>query len=383
MADRPIPRPTVLVVAHGIDRAGQGMERLHARLIEGLADRFRFVVVTGSIDQQTRSMADAVIHVPLPKRPIPLRFILFAVTASVVVWRVRRRSDLVHTCGAIVVNPVDFVSVHLCQAGVVEAMGGRYAPVDAPLLRRVNTATLKRMALALERRSFARGATAMVVADRGVAEIERFYPSTPVVVTPNAVPAASGSVRARTTVRHELGLTGTRVLLLVGGDWALRGVSLVVAALGALPDDVHLIVAGEGDRRLIEAAAAHVGVADRVHLLGQRHDLDDLYSAADLLVQASAYETFSLVLVEAARASLPIVTTDVGVASTLLGDASAPGLTMVERSTTSIASGVLAVLADPRRAQEMAGRARLRSEAFTDERLVVAVATAYDEALRR
>jgi glycosyltransferase involved in cell wall biosynthesis len=243
----------------------------------------------------------------------------------------------------------------------------------------LNTALLKAMALRAERRSFRRGAAAAVVAERGVAEIERFYPGTQVVLTENAVPDVAPTT-TRLATRAALGFDEETLVLLVGGDWALRGVPLVVEALGTLPKGVHLLLVGDGDRTLVEAAAARAGVLGRVHLLGQRRDLADLYAAADLLVQASAYETFSLVLVEAARAHLPIVSTDVGVASTLYrggpGDRG-DGLVLVDREPAAIASGIARVLGDPAAAAARAERAAARSRRFDDAHLIHAVDEAY------
>ena len=372
-------RPTVTVVAHAIDRSGQGMERLHARLIEELSEEFRFVVITGSIDAATAAWADEIVKVRIPRRPIPLRFAVFALTASFALWR-RRGASLVHTCGAIVLPQVDFISVHLCQAGVIAANGGRLAPRGASRVRSVNTAVLKIMARAMERRAFTHGASAMVVAERGPAEISRFYPNTPVILTENAVPDLPAPTVVRAAMRQALGVEDRRVILMVGGDWALRGVGLVLEALTMLDDDVVLVVVGRGDAASLRRAAGERGLANRVVLLGQRSDLADLYGAADVFVVASAYETFSLVLVEAARSHLPIVTTNVGVASTLHDGADGPGLLLAERTPEALAAGIADVFADPVDSVARAERAFKRSQRFTVDRLVSAVRAAYHAA---
>jgi len=369
-------RPTIVVVAHAIDRTGQGMERLHAALIEELAEEFRFVVITGSIDATTADAAAEVVQISIPRRPIPLRFAIFAVTASIALWR-RRGVGLIHSCGAIVFPRVDFVSVHLCQAGVIAANGGRFSPAGASRVRSVNTALLKVMARAMERRTFARGATALVVAERGRAEIAEFYPGTPVIVTENAVPNLPAPTTPRAEMRSALGVEGRRVVLMVGGDWALRGVGIVIDALSLLDDEVVLVVVGSGDAAALRRSAASQGLSDRLVLLGQRPDLADLYAAADVFVLASAYETFSLVLVEAARSHLPIVSTNVGVASTLNDGVDGPGLLFADRTATSIAGAITEALRDPTASAARAERAWIRSQRFTMERLVGAVRSAY------
>jgi glycosyltransferase involved in cell wall biosynthesis len=355
------------------------MERLHARLIEELSEEFRFVVITGSIDGATAAWVDEIVKVRIPRRPIPLRFAVFALTASFALWR-RRGASLVHTCGAIVLPQVDFISVHLCQAGVIAANGGRLAPRGASRVRSVNTAVLKFMARAMERRAFTHGASAMVVAERGRAEIARFYPNTPVILTENAVTDLPAPTVARAAMRQALGVEDRRVILMVGGDWALRGVGLVLEALTMLDDDVVLVVVGRGDAASLRRAAGERGLANRVVLLGQRSDLADLYGAADVFVVASAYETFSLVLVEAARSHLPIVTTNVGVASTLHDGTDGPGLLLAERTPAALAAGIAAVFANPVDSVARAERAFERSQRFTVDRLVSAVRSAYHAA---
>ena len=220
----------------------------------------------------------------------------------------------------------------------------------------------------------------MVVAERGRAEISRFYPNTPVILTENAVPDLPAPTVARAAMRQALGVEDRRVILMVGGDWALRGVGLVLEALTMLDDDVVLVVVGRGDAASLRRAAGERGLANRVVLLGQRSDLADLYGAADVFVVASAYETFSLVLVEAARSHLPIVTTNVGVASTLHDGADGPGLLLAERTPEALAAGIADVLADPVASVARAERAFESSQRFTVDRLVSAVRAAYHAA---
>jgi glycosyltransferase involved in cell wall biosynthesis len=247
----------------------------------------------------------------------------------------------------------------------------------------VNTTILKAMALAMERRSFAQGATAMVVAERGQAEIAQFYPGTSVVLTENAVGELPLPTVGRDEMRRNLGVQDRRVVLMVGGDWALRGVALVLEALAQLEDDVVLVVVGRGDATGLRRAAVERGLEGRLVLLGQRSDLADLYGAADVFVLASKYETFSLVLVEAARSHLPIVSTNVGVASTLNDGPEGAGLLLVDRTPPSIANGIAAVFGDPEASALRAERAVLRSQRFTVDRLVGAVAAAYHAAVEK
>ncbi len=372
----PEVRPTVVVVAHGIDRLGQGMERLHAELILRLSDRYQFIVVAGSIDPVTAERA-TFIKVTIPSRPIPLRFAWFYLAGSRAVRALGAETGIVHSCGAIVAQRCDVVSVHLCQAAVIAANGGRLAPRGATGLRRMNTALLKCMALWSERRALRPPTVCAAVSARCAAEVSAAY-DVDVVVTQNAVDPAHFDARGidRGAVRGELGLDpAAPVVLMVGGDWSLRGVTIVVDAIAGL-EGVVLVVAGRGDATSIERHATERGCADRVVLLGPRHDLAALYAMADVFVVASAYETFSLVLVEAALVGTPIVTTDVGIAPELIG---ADGGWMVERTSVAVRDGIASVLGNPTEARHRSEVASQRAQQYSYDRLVEEVDRLYHQ----
>jgi glycosyltransferase involved in cell wall biosynthesis len=83
--------------------------------------------------------------------------------------------------------------------------------------------------------------------------------------------------------------------------------------------DAGLIIAGEGSEsaRLRHETAA-LGLSDWVRFLGMRSDVSQLMRASHVMLQTSAYEGYSRTLVEAARARLAIVTTDVGIVGDVL-----------------------------------------------------------------
>ena len=87
------------------------------------------------------------------------------------------------------------------------------------------------------------------------------------------------------------------------------------------------------------------GGRDRVRLLGPRHDMHRLYSAADLVVSSSSYgEGLPLVLGEGMALGLPAVATDVGDAASVVDGA---GHVVPPRDPAALAEGVRSVLAAP------------------------------------
>lgn len=94
----------------------------------------------------------------------------------------------------------------------------------------------------------------------------------------------------------------------------------LLRALTLMPPSSTLVLAGDGEERdAIEAAAAGLGVRDRVVLLGAVANPYPLMRAADVVVLPSLEEGFGLVAVEAATLGTPFVGSDVGGLGELCG----------------------------------------------------------------
>jgi glycosyltransferase involved in cell wall biosynthesis len=74
---------------------------------------------------------------------------------------------------------------------------------------------------------------------------------------------------------------------------------------------LELIGDGPGRAGIIELARTS-GIGDRVHLLGARDDIPDILGRADVYALVSNWEGFPRSILEAMRASLPVLATDVG-----------------------------------------------------------------------
>lgn len=83
---------------------------------------------------------------------------------------------------------------------------------------------------------------------------------------------------------------------------------LIEAFIRFAPANAVLVIVGDGpERRHLE----HLASGDaRIRLLGFRDDVDAVLQGMDLYVSASREEAFSLAMLEAMRAGLPIVSTD-------------------------------------------------------------------------
>lgn len=144
----------------------------------------------------------------------------------------------------------------------------------------------------------------------------------------------------RARARDKFGITRFTIAA-VGNLIPSKGQQLVIAALQNLPDS-ELLIAGRGPQENeLKALAKRLGVADRTKFLGvlPQAELRWLYSAADVLVLASAREGWPNVLLEAMACGTPVVASSVGGVPEIVAAPEA-GVLMAECTTDGIVRAV-------------------------------------------
>jgi UDP-glucose:(heptosyl)LPS alpha-1,3-glucosyltransferase len=377
-------RPRVVVVAHRVDDSG-GMERVHAELVRRLIDHYHFTIVASNIADDLRGRVDWR-RVPLPARPIPLRFVVFYGLAALQLRKVR--ADLIHVCGALVPNRADVASVHFCHAGFVAA-SGRLAPKGSTLPRRLNASLLRSLAIGAERWSYRPGRVKLLapVSGQVAEELRAAYPGVAIEETPNGVDLDRFRLdySARRAVREELGTDqNATAALFVGGDWDRKGLALVIRALAVARSSggqLELWVLGAGDERRFGSFAVEADVGDSVRFLGHSPEPERYFKAADIFVCGSSYEPFSLALLEAAATGLPLVSTRVGVASALIEREGDPAGFLVEHEAGQMGAALAALAADAELRSRYGRAARQKAEPFGWESLADVVDKIYGRVL--
>lgn len=151
----------------------------------------------------------------------------------------------------------------------------------------------------------------------------------------------------RDAARQRLGLDGQGVYLLsVGHLIERKGHHIAIEALPALPG-VTLVVAGGGPERVaLEALAARLGVAERVHWAGvvPQTELRGWYSAADALALCSSREGWANVLLESMACGTPVIATNIWGTPEVVSNPSA-GVLMPERSAAGLCQAWRALMA--------------------------------------
>ncbi|WP_348720087.1 glycosyltransferase family 4 protein [uncultured Alcanivorax sp.] len=114
----------------------------------------------------------------------------------------------------------------------------------------------------------------------------------------------------RARLRADLELADDEpALLFLGSGFKIKGLDRALAAFASQPAPLRLLIVGNDD------AAPYLKVLSdeqraRVSVLGPRDDVPALLQAADLLLHPAYRESAGMVLLEAAVAGLPVLTTD-------------------------------------------------------------------------
>jgi glycosyltransferase involved in cell wall biosynthesis len=156
------------------------------------------------------------------------------------------------------------------------------------------------------------------VAGRELTDVEG-VPASRVRILFNGLDLATlRSPLGRDEARRQLDVAGGSLVFLIAANLkAYKAHTVLIEALrrtaSQLPDWV-LLVAGrdDGEGAAIAGEAAAAGFADRLRLLGPRHDVPVLLQAADVGVLASREEGFPNAIIEYMAAGLPVVTTAAG-----------------------------------------------------------------------
>lgn len=160
--------------------------------------------------------------------------------------------------------------------------------------------------------------------------------------------------------------------------------ALLIKALTGLremPWTLDLI--GDGPRLAgVRELAAGRGLAERVRFLGNRRDVAELLAQAQLFVLTTDWEGFPRSILEAMRAGLPVVASDVGGVREAVADGET-GFLVPRGDAGTLRERLARLLADPvlRRRMGEAGRRRYEAS-FTFEHMFRKTLAVYEEVLR-
>ncbi len=293
------------LVVQSDSRAWGGNEKWLMMVGEGLADRGHDVLVSchrgGAVAERARAAGLRVTHA-----------------------RPSGDADLFHALGFARMLRLERPDALLLSAFKRSFWGG-WAARRAGVPRIVERLGIER---ALPRRwkyihAFRHYIDALIVNSRAIRETwlasAPWFPAGEVHVVLNGIRQAGSAAGA---IREELGLeAGARLVVGVGRLEERKGFDILLRAFArAGGGSAHLAVAGTGPAAAeLRALGAALGVAERVHWLGFRTDVEEVLAGADLFVLASRREGMANVMLEAMAAGCLVVATDVSGVMDALG----------------------------------------------------------------
>jgi glycosyltransferase involved in cell wall biosynthesis len=192
----------------------------------------------------------------------------------------------------------------------------------------------------------------------GARQVERALVPAPTLKPPTA---------NRKQTRKQLGLTDNEpVLLTVARLAPQKGVPLLLDTAARLTEQTAVkpvwLVAGEGPLR-VAAEKTALEHALPIRFLGRRHDVANLYGAADLVVGTSYWEGQPVALQEALAQGCAVVATAVGGTAETVGS----GAELVAPEPGRLAEAIIRLLNHPEQLTDLRHRAACQAARLPSE----------------
>ncbi len=156
----------------------------------------------------------------------------------------------------------------------------------------------------------------VVVADADlVAEaVKSAIPSITPAVIHNGVDTSKFFPGDKTKARTQFGLPlDVQLIGCAARLEEVKGHESLLSAMAALPDTIHLALAGDGGlRKILEHLSSILEISHRVHFLGSIDDMPAFHRALDVFCLSSKKEGLPLSPLEAQASGVPVVLTNVG-----------------------------------------------------------------------
>jgi glycosyltransferase involved in cell wall biosynthesis len=265
----------------------------------------------------------------------------------------------------------DLVTTHSSKGGVVGRLAARRADVPAMFTAHgwaftVGVPRPKRIMYRAIERVMARWSAQIVCVsgyDRRLG-MQAGMPAAKLITIHNGVADIDPALRAH----PETGVP-VRLVMIARFD-RQKDHETLFRALTTLPE-VEIDLVGDGPG--IDAArqlAHHLGLGPRVHFLGQRLDVEEILARSHIFVLSSRWEGFPRSTLEAMRAGLPVVVSDIGGASEAITHG-VTGFLVAAGDREQLAERLRDLVRSPQLRKSMgdAGRARYEAEFTFDTML--------------
>lgn len=321
-----------------------GTERSLAELLERLADTYNC-----EIHLYSQRVADVSLHSPtkifpasspgifwhrVPAIPGPQVVKFFAWFYLNRVWRWAHQRfrgttfDLVLSPG-INCADADVVLVHALFHRLYELLSAETSEGQTRrhFLRWLHRRVYYGMLARLEKRIYSDQNIALAAVSQRTAELlATHFDRQDVTIISNGVDASQFSPAARLARRDAARerrhfRQDEFVLLLVGNDWANKGLTTILQALALLFDiPTRLLIVGDDIPTPFREMARRLGILERCTWEAATPEILDAYAAADIYVSPSREDSFGMPVAEAMACGLPVITSILAGVSSLLYD---------------------------------------------------------------
>jgi glycosyltransferase involved in cell wall biosynthesis len=220
----------------------------------------------------------------------------------------------------------------------------------------------------------------LTVANRDLMVEWEHVPEQKVKLMPNPYiprpPSANGDLRAELGVGAEVPLVGTAARM--RPEKQLEVLIDAFAGVVRTFPAARLLLAGDGPcRPRLERHAASLGLADRVHFLGMREDIDVILRGLDVAAMSSRFEGSPLFGFECMAHGVPLVATAVGGLNDVFEN-DRTALLVPAHDSAALADSIVTLLRDRDRRERIAGAAHAELENYTIERVVARYVELYE-----
>jgi glycosyltransferase involved in cell wall biosynthesis len=176
--------------------------------------------------------------------------------------------------------------------------------------------------------------------------------------------------------RDALFLPANKYLIMVSRFCDAKDQKTVINALKKLPNNVHLLLVGEGDlKESCEMYTKDIGLENRVSFLGFRNDVPELLKASDIIVLSSHWEGLSLASVEGLASGKPFIASNVDGLKQVVDGA---GILFEHENDLDLALKLNKLLSDQEYYKKVAVRCKQRSENYNIEEMTNSYINVYE-----
>ena len=189
----------------------------------------------------------------------------------------------------------------------------------------------------------------------------------------------------RGIVRKKLFISEEFVILYVSNNFRLKGLTILVKALGELKKshkEFKALIIGRGRDTSYSKLAKRLNCLENLIFLGHVNGIEKYYAASDLYVHPTFYDSCSLVVTEALASGLPVITTRYDGASGVIDDG-IDGFVMKDPMDYETLAEKISLFFDDEFRKKASIAARKKAEKYPEERNCEETIEVYNEVIKK